>query len=133
MNRTLHFISRYPLSTVTVIAIWVLCLMPIPETPLDDVPFMDKWTHFVMYGGLCSVLWIEYVWRNKKRKASGVFLYCCLLPLLMGGLIEIVQATCTGGRRSGDWIDFLADGIGVLIGQAIGSLLVWCLAKACRD
>ena len=46
--------KRYPLTTVCVIVIWVLCLMPIPETPLSHVRLIDKWTHLVMYGGLLS-------------------------------------------------------------------------------
>lgn len=45
-----------------------------------------------------------------------------VFPLLMGGLIEIAQATCTGGNRSGDWLDFLADGIGAVAATAIGIL-----------
>ena len=51
----------------------------------------------------------------------------------MGGLIEIVQATCTGGNRSGEWMDFLADGIGVVLSLLIGILLATCLSKRKRD
>ena len=47
-------IKNYPLSSLLVVAIWVVCLIPIPETPLSDVNLIDKWTHFVMYGSLTS-------------------------------------------------------------------------------
>ena len=47
----------------------------------------------------------------------------------LGGLIEIVQATCTKGVRSGEWLDFLADVIGTVIGQTIGILLARCFSK----
>ena len=58
-------IKNYPLSSLLVVAIWVVCLIPIPETPLSDVNLIDKWTHFVMYGSLTSVIWLEYIRRHK--------------------------------------------------------------------
>ena len=60
-------IKNYPLSSLLVVAIWVVCLIPVPETPLNDVCFIDKWTHFVMYGSLTTVIWFEYLRRKKKR------------------------------------------------------------------
>ena len=59
-------IKNYPLSSLLIVAIWVVCLIPIPETPLSDVNLIDKWTHFVMYGSLTSVIWFEYVRRHKQ-------------------------------------------------------------------
>ena len=56
-----------------------------------------------------------------------------LLPFAIGGMTELSQAYCTGGNRSGDVMDWLADGIGVLIGAAIGSLLVYYRARARKD
>lgn len=49
-------LTSYPLSVLSVAVIWVLCLIPIPETPLSDVSMIDKWTHFVLYGGLCTIV-----------------------------------------------------------------------------
>ena len=63
-------IRNYPLSSLLIVAIWVVCLIPIPETPLSDVNLIDKWTHFVMYGSLTSVIWFEYI-RKKKRPSIG--------------------------------------------------------------
>ena len=59
-------IKNYPLSSLLVVVIWVVCLIPIPETPLSDVNLIDKWTHFVMYGSLTSVIWFEYIRRHKQ-------------------------------------------------------------------
>ena len=59
-------IKNYPLSSILVVAIWVVCLIPVPETPLNDVCLIDKWTHFVMYGSLTSVIWFEYIRRHKQ-------------------------------------------------------------------
>ena len=51
MSKIVHFVSRYPLSILCVVLIWILSLMPFfPETPFDQVEFIDKWTHLVMYG-----------------------------------------------------------------------------------
>lgn len=132
MSVACHFIRNYPFSCIIIAAIWVLCLIPIPETPLDDVAMIDKWTHVAMYGGLGAVIWAEYLWRHHDIKKRKVLLGTFLAPVLMGGLLEILQATCTGGRRSGDWLDWLADSIGVIAGGIIGILLAACRATARR-
>ncbi len=113
-----------------VVVIWVICLIPIPETPLSDVSMIDKWTHIVMYLVLSGVVGFEYIRANKKATPAQLLLWEWLLPVLMGGLVEIVQATCTGGVRSGDWLDFVADGIGSTLALAIGILVVRFRAKA---
>jgi hypothetical protein len=42
----------------------------------------------------------------------------------MGGLVEIVQATCTNGVRSGEWLDFFADAIGSTLALVMGFVFV---------
>lgn len=128
-----EYIKKYPTSLFLVVAIWIICLIPIPETPLDDVPMIDKWTHFVMYGSLCSVIFAEYAKRHIQPNIKRLAIGGVLLPIIMGGLIELAQAYCTGGNRSGDWMDWIADSIGVMIGTAIGSLVVYLRAKARKD
>lgn len=110
--------------------IWVLCFIDVPDTPLNNVRLIDKWTHVVMYFVLGLSLGFEST--KKYRKASGVGLAVrvFVFPVVMGGLIEILQANCTGGRRSGDWLDFMADVIGCGVAFAICTLLVKCRAKA---
>ena len=58
-------LRQYPLTILLALAIWVVCLIPVPETPLNEISFIDKWTHFVMYAVLTVVLLYEY------RRASG--------------------------------------------------------------
>lgn len=128
-----EYIKKYPFSLFLITAIWIICLIPIPETPLDDVPMIDKWTHFVMYGSLCSVIFTEYAYRHIKPNIKRLAIGGVLLPIIMGGLIELAQAYCTGGNRSGDWIDWIANSIGVMIGTVIGSLVVYLRAKARKD
>ena len=128
-----EYIKKYPISLFLITAIWIICLIPIPETPLDDVPMIDKWTHFVMYGSLCSVIFAEYAYRHIKPNIKRLAIGGVLLPIIMGGLIELAQAYCTGGNRSGDWMDWIANSIGVMIGTAIGSLVVYLRTKARKD
>lgn len=124
-----NILKSYPLSVLSVVVIWVLCLIPIPETPLSDIRMIDKWTHFVLYGGLCAVVWAEYGRQHARPLNRRAWIYTLLLPVIMGGLIEIVQATCTGGNRSGDIMDWAADDIGVVLGQLIGIPLALTLSK----
>ncbi len=129
MKKLWFLCRKYPLSALCIIAIWVLCLMPIPETPLSQVKLIDKWTHLIMYGGLCTVIWTDRAWQGLTYNRKGMAIYAVVLPIIMGGLIELAQAYCTGGMRSGEWLDWAADTLGVIIGQPIGILVAVCLAK----
>ena len=82
-------IKNYPLSSLLVVAIWVVCLIPVPETPLNDVCFIDKWTHFVMYGSLTTVIWFEYL--RKKRPLTRH----CVTPSPQGARGEVCNGPLT--------------------------------------
>lgn len=129
----MHFIKQYTLSFICMVVIWILCLVPIPETPLSQINMVDKWTHIVMFGGWCTVLWLEYGLHHQVINMKRTIPYAIIFPILMGGLIEIVQQTCTRGNRSGDFIDFIADAIGVLLGAAIGIPLALMISKRNKD
>jgi hypothetical protein len=107
--------------------IFLLSFTPFfPETPLDDIDFIDKWTHLVMYGGTTSVIWWEHL-RNCRKEAcrpdfQTLFWVAFVGMILLGGLVELGQAYCTT-TRSGEWLDFWADSIGVLLGNLLGWLL----------
>lgn len=119
-----RLVRNYPVSCFYILVIWILCFMDVPDTPLKNVTLADKWAHILMYAGTCGTMWFEYLHRHKKVDWLRVFVFAWLAPLLMSGLIELLQAYCTGGRRSGDWLDFVANGIGVTVGSVIGILLV---------
>ncbi len=81
--------------------------------PADDVPrigMSDKVEHTIAYLALgfwfaCIVARYDWFW-----------LFCCLLAF--GGAIEIAQGMMHVGRQA-DWRDFVADGLGIIIGFAI--------------
>ena len=110
-----------------VVLVWCLSLFPVSQPPMmEDVPFFDKWEHMVMYAALCAVIWADY-WRLHRRSTWSWRQLCVwgwLAPALMGGLLELLQAYCTGGRRSGEWMDFLADAFGATLLCLLGRLLL---------
>ena len=75
-----------------------------------------------MYGGTCSVIWFEYLRHHKVIEWQKVLLLAVLGMILLGGLMELLQAYCTT-TRSGEWLDFWADSLGVLLGNAVGLLM----------
>ena len=130
MNYLSHFIKKYPFSDVCILLIWILSLVPFfPETPLDDVKFIDKWVHIVMYGGTFLVLWIEYTIKHNRPDYEKLFFWGWLMPIVMGGVIELLQEYCTGGHRSGEWLDFVADATGVTLAALIGLLILRLSSK----
>ena len=126
-----HLLKSYPVSSFYILIIWVLCFASVPHTPLDNVSLIDKWVHTAMCLGTCGTIWYEYLRRHRVKCDIGggfryeinpmkLFLLAWLAPVAMSGLIEILQATCTGGRRSGEWLDFAANSIGVTLAAICG-------------
>ncbi len=124
---------RYKYSILIAVVIFILSVIPIPEVkPLEDVPLIDKWVHFVMYAAFSLALWLDLnhykvpFTFDMRRPDLKPCLYLVAIPSLFGGLMEIIQAYCTT-VRSGDVIDFIADVVGALIGTLTGVIiqLLW--------
>jgi VanZ family protein len=119
-----RFVRKYPFSIVCIALIWILSLTPIfPETPLHNVKFADKWAHLVMYGSTCVVIWTEYVRQHQTPDYGKLFFWAWLAPILMSGLLELLQEYCTV-IRTGSWLDFAANAIGATLGAAVGLLIL---------
>ena len=120
-------ISKYPISVFLTAALWTVCLINVPETPLNDVTLIDKWTHIVMFMALCLAIWHEWRQNHKGEKTDWcrLLFWAWLMPLLMGGAVEPAQAYCTGGRRTGDWIDVVANAIGCTLALVAGAAITW--------
>ncbi len=117
------YLKRYPLTHLTAAAIIILSLAPLPEVPqLKNLTLADKWAHFIMYGGLCLVIWGEYLRQHSKRSALRLLVGAVILPAAMSGILELMQEHCTT-VRNGDWLDFVANCIGVLLAAAIGLMV----------
>lgn len=115
-----NHLRKYPLSEITACVIVCLSLFPIPEIPqAENVPFMDKWTHMVMYGGFCLVIWFEYLRTHKTVSARRITGYGYLCPVIMSGLLELMQEYLTD-CRSGEWLDLLANTTGATLAYLAG-------------
>ena len=110
----MKILRKYRISLAIALAIWVVCLIPIPETPLDKYSFVDEWTHFVMYG----ILTISMLYESRSRETSTHIL---LIPIGNGLLVELAQAYLTT-CRSGDWFDALCNTLGVFVGLLFGAV-----------
>ena len=117
-------IRKYPMASFLFIVIWYLSFFTPPKTELDEAAFIDKWVHIAMYAGTCGILWIEYLLKHKwTYDRMRPFLWAWLLPIVLSGCIELLQEYCTGGRRSGDWIDLAANATGVTLAALMGMAL----------
>ena len=107
--------KNYPLSITIAAIITIISLIPIPEGPqLQNISLLDKWVHFVMYGTLSLGIWGEYLYRHEKIEWTKITIGAVAAPIVMSGILELMQAYCTT-CRSGDWLDFVANSIGVVL------------------
>lgn len=95
---------------VTVAVLWLtLAPEPLGEDAGPLIPGMDKFGHFMMFGGLtvavCIDLWL------KHRLSLGTMLVAAFVVSLFGGGIELIQDGMNVGRGA-EWADWLADIIG---------------------
>lgn len=102
---------------ISLLILYLCCFIPTNDIPDIEIKFLipiDKIVHFCMYLGLSGATAINYIYL-KKGKVDGIKMLLCafLLPILYGGLIELLQ-NYYFPPRSGDWFDFLADVLGSL-------------------
>ena len=89
-----------------------LALVPSTSIP-HELIFWDKAQHALAFTALAVTGCLAF---PKKMKLV------CLGLVIHGGLIEIMQSTLTT-TRFGDALDWLADGVGILIGVVICIML----------
>ena len=96
------------------IALTGLALSPAPYLPpLDIFNWWDKAQHAIGYGTLMVTALLAYPKTAKLRLAALLGLHGCLIELLQ----------YFSGYRFGDWQDAAADGVGVLLGWVLGSMV----------
>lgn len=101
------------------------CLLRKPPFTVPPIDGGDKWVHWLAFMALTLAL----LWDNHKAKvkAPATWLTAILIPALYGGLIEILQQQFFY-PRTGEWLDWLADCMGVLIGCGI-----WIIAQKIHE
>ena len=103
LKRTRPFIFGFGLLLTT-----VLMLMPSYAVP-KAFDFYDKAQHGLVFVTLTLAGLMAYQQRL-KTVCLGLFVY--------GGLIEVMQSTVTTTRH-GDVFDWLADGMGIVVGLSV--------------
>jgi VanZ family protein len=123
MTHPIRDTQMHPGSRLTRYAAWawtgivfLLCLWPSDKLPKSNIPLIDKWTHLVLFGG-CNFLWL-LAWPPAPKSARGL-IRCSILVVVYGVLIEFLQTAIPSLGRSGDWVDAVADAVGVVIGAIL--------------
>ncbi len=109
----IYYFKKYHKTLTTIFIITLLSLINTTRINPDDlrlIPHFDKIVHFLMYLTLGFVFMFEYYIHHHKTisKISKIL----ILPLIYGGLMELLQLLITS-YRSGDWWDMLANSCGI--------------------
>ena len=107
MVKSTELISRYwiKLSLFILLAITILSLHPLENLP--EAPGSDKTHHLIAYAALA----FPTALRKPKRWPI------IIIFALYSGLIELIQPYA---NRYGEWMDFLANISGLLVGIMLG-------------
>ena len=108
----MYYLRSYPLSLLTAAAICYLSFFTPPQTDMDGIPNIDKIVHICMYGGLSTLLWIEYLFRHPSiRRGRDPFYAADLrdyhadldsaLAELVGGINEFAVSERDSVKRIG--------------------------------
>ena len=113
------YLKKYPMTILVILVICYLSFFKPPQTDMETIPGIDKLVHTCMYGGLCFLLWVEYLRTHRELNRRKLLWGGIILPITMSGIIELLQSYCTE-YRGGDWMDFAANSLGVLLAAMVG-------------
>ena len=121
----MSYIRKYPISILVILAVVYLSFFKPPHTDLERVNNIDKVAHICMYFGMSGMLWFEFLRSQRKYHAPmwHAWVGAFLCPILFSGLVEILQEYCTD-YRGGDWMDFLANTIGVVLAALVACFII---------
>ncbi len=99
------------LAMLWTLLIFIGCFTPSKDIPKVDVPLIDKWVHFVLFGGF-TFLWLCTSPAITLRRLVTIF----LIAFGLGAFIEVMQGILIFLGRSMELMDAVADSIGGLLG-----------------
>jgi VanZ family protein len=94
--------------------------MPARTVPKMNVPLIDKWTHFILFG-VFAYLWLLSVYRFRLYHLGIVF----FASVVLGWLVEVIQGALVFLGRSQDNMDTLADAVGGMLGVFVFYMVYW--------
>ena len=116
-----------------IISLGILYLSFAPPSTFNGVPsfaYEDKLVHLLLYSGLTFILIFDFHKRNKHINIKSLpFLFTCIItPILLGGLVEILQPIYFAPRTA-EWFDWFSDIAGTLLGllgvRLLKKLKIW--------
>jgi hypothetical protein len=93
--------------------IFILCFMPgsaFPEVGWASALAPDKWVHAALFA-----IWMMVYATGGQKRAKMALLRPAIGMFLFGGMVELFQENILTDR-SGEWLDWLADGVGLGVG-----------------
>lgn len=109
---------------VALVIFYFTCIVSVESMPVsDEVLQYDKLAHFGMFFILSIAIYFDYYrLHNGQPNKYRWLLFGLFIPILYGGVIEIVQQNFFS--RSGDWFDFLADSLGSISATIIAFIYI---------
>jgi len=98
--------------------IFFLCFLPSNEIPELNVPLVDKWVHFILFGCF-SFFWLL----SLKHPRTIHFFFWIMLSAVFGWLVEELQGFLSFLGRCKENMDIVADAIGGMLGAFLLFLL----------
>lgn len=111
------FIHTHWLLLTAAITVLISALSLYPAESLPPVPGTDKTHHFIAYAALAFPVALA---RPK------MWLYFIIGILAYSGLIELIQPYV---NRYGEWLDFGANALGILLGVLLATGTRWLFMK----
>ena len=98
-------------SGVMLLAITYLSIFKTPvPVALQDVALLDKWGHMLAYAVWTVCLLADF----SRARIRHTYILSAAIAVLYGGLMELMQYLFCP-LRQGEWLDWLADCIGVVL------------------
>ena len=132
LNKLFSYDSPYKKRARVFAILWTLlifiaCLLPAKDIPEVDVPFADKWVHFMMFGGF-AFLWLC----SRPSRKLGALFFMLAITVFTGWIVECLQGMLTSLGRSKDMMDVLADAVGGLLGVVLFALLSYATRNSIK-
>jgi len=120
----LNILKNYWKSILFTLFIFYLSFAkPASFKDLNVINITDKTAHFLVYVAYGIVIIFDFIQKNRNNYTRLAFItFCIISPIMLGGLIEIIQEAFFKPRSS-EWVDWLADIFGILTAWGIMSLL----------
>lgn len=125
---------RYPLSIIVLCLLLYLSFFDTSSLQQEvTIPYIDKFVHTLMYFGVSSVFWFEWMRSHRtptRRSNMRGLVFCTAFPLVLAGLTEIGQALFST-VRSGEWLDFAANVLGIAAALAFYYIVTRPVLRRC--